>query len=594
VAIRQDDPTFGRYEILDELGRGSMAIVHKARDPVEDRDVAIKRILWPHGVDAERWGDFHERFHRKAAEAERLSHPGIVSVYEVEDNSEDGTPFIAMEYVPGPTLHELIRTEGALNPGWALSVADTLADALQSAHDAGVVHPDFKPANILVRESDGVAKIADFGVLHLSEPTGAGLTHGTPAYLSPECIRGEIADIRSELFSLSVILYEMLCGEPPFGGAIAELVRESILHLPPTPITEQTSDLAPAFDEFFDRTLAKMPEDRYQDGAGFREALASLREAQEEFERNPVDTTGEATAGSEEFDSVAVADLGAGAADESDTHFGYELAPAPSVEEAIAPRPAPRQRTTQWPSEDTPRSSGARVILWSTAALALLILFVVAMGWVWRFGTASDSGPAEPVIDTPAIGFGTITAAEPVSAPLAPVEEPEPPEPEPAVVRSPARTEPPKVAKKAAPPPVVKPEPEPVAAPVVEAPPVEPVPVVDTVEVVAVGVFVKNSFKESVLTLFVDGEEAFAADMTTDAKGISRVYKKALRKAHEDVSTEIEIPVGPHRITAHVLNVAKEREYEQSVEVELTAGDERSLRIVAGKAFGKAVKLTFE
>ena len=124
-----------------------MAIVHKARDPVEDRDVAIKRILWPHGVDAERWGDFHERFHRKAAEAERLSHPGIVSVYEVEDNSEDGTPFIAMEYVPGPTLHELIRTEGALNPGWALSVADTLADALQSAHDAGVVHPDFKPAN---------------------------------------------------------------------------------------------------------------------------------------------------------------------------------------------------------------------------------------------------------------------------------------------------------------------------------------------------------------------------------------------------------------------------------------------------------------
>jgi outer membrane biosynthesis protein TonB len=224
--------------------------------------------------------------------------------------------------------------------------------------------------------------------------------------------------------------------------------------------------------------------------------------------------------------------------------------------------------------------------------VALLVLFVVAMAWVWRFPNASDPEPAEPATGAPANDFGTITTAEPLSIPLEPVEEPEPPEPE--VAPTPSRNEPPKVVKKAAPPPVVTPEPEPVVPPVEEAPPVVRMSVVDTVEVATVGVFVKNGFKESVLTLLVDGSEVFTADMTTEAKGLSRVYKKALRKAHKDVSTELEIPVGPHRISAHVLNVAKQREYEQSVEVELTADDERSLHIVAGKTFGSRLKLTFE
>lgn len=277
----------GRFEITAELGRGSMGIVHRAHDPVVGRDVAIKRILLPHGLLPDKKKEFHERFLREARAAGRLSHAGIVTVYDFNDGASDGCPFIAMEYVEGSTLHELIHAQPPLGTSWALTVGEALADALQTAHDAGIVHRDLKPANVLVRQADGVAKITDFGVARVnhSDLTGVGMTYGSPAYMAPECLRGAPADSRSDLFALAVILYEVLCRHRPFGGDDFHTTCAAILSEPPASISRHEPTLAPAFDRFFARALAKNPEERYQSGAAFRDAVRALRDEQDCFQR---------------------------------------------------------------------------------------------------------------------------------------------------------------------------------------------------------------------------------------------------------------------------------------------------------------------
>ena len=257
-----------------------MGTVYLAYDPRVRRRVALKTFLVPTGLTAEKRRDRQERFLREAQAAGALNHPGIVTIYEVDEDPLCDVPFIAMEFVEGRTVQQLLADEGPLPVERVRAMAVTLAGALQSAHLAGVVHRDIKPANILVREVDGAVKITDFGVARIptSELTQSGDSIGSPAYMSPEQLRGGEVDGRSDLFSLAVILYQMLCGERPFSGEDIPSVTYSIVHEEAIPITRRVAGLPEALDRFFSRALAKEASGRYPNGAAFgaafQEALA--------------------------------------------------------------------------------------------------------------------------------------------------------------------------------------------------------------------------------------------------------------------------------------------------------------------------------
>jgi len=272
--------TIGRYEIEREIGRGAMGVVHLARDPRLRRQVAVKTYTLPDSLSDPQKTEFHERFLREAQAAAGLSHRGIVTVYDADEDPATGTPFIAMEYVPGRSLAEQLEEKGRLEPERAFAMAEVLADALHVAHDAGIVHRDLKPANVLVRNSDGAVKIADFGVARLptSKLTQSGTTVGSPGYMSPEQIQGRPVDARSDLFALAVLLYECLCGESPFSGDDLPALAYSIVHETPVPISRKVEGVPAGLDAFFDRALAKDPAARFATAAHFRRGLAeSLR-----------------------------------------------------------------------------------------------------------------------------------------------------------------------------------------------------------------------------------------------------------------------------------------------------------------------------
>ncbi len=266
--------------IKGEIGRGAMGVVYLAQDPRLRRRVAVKTYSLPDGLPDDLVREFHERFLREAQAAACLSHPGIVTIYDADEDRSLGLPFIAMELVPGRSLRQLLELGDRLEPRWVFRMGGVLAEALKVAHDAGIVHRDIKPANVLLRAPDGAVKIADFGVARLStsELTQSGASLGSPAYMSPEQIRGGPLDGRSDLFSLAVILYEALCGERPFSGDDLPSLVYSIAHETPVPITRRVGGLPAGLNDFFERALAKDPENRFPDGTAFHRAFDQARE----------------------------------------------------------------------------------------------------------------------------------------------------------------------------------------------------------------------------------------------------------------------------------------------------------------------------
>jgi hypothetical protein len=252
-----------------------MGVVYLAHDPRVRRDLAIKTYLLPDGLPPERETEFRERFLREAQAAGALDHPAIVTIYDADEDPAAGTPFIAMEYVPGRTLRDLLQKEGRLAPERAVAMIGDVAEALHVAHSAGVVHRDIKPANILVRETDGAVKIADFGVARLaaSDLTQSGASLGSPAYMAPEQIRGGAVDGRSDLFALAAIFYESLAGRRPFDGEDLSALAYAVVHQNVVPISRLVPGATGGLDRFFERALAKDPEDRFPDGRAFAEAL---------------------------------------------------------------------------------------------------------------------------------------------------------------------------------------------------------------------------------------------------------------------------------------------------------------------------------
>jgi serine/threonine protein kinase len=286
---------FGRYEILSELGRGAVGVVFKARDPKINRVVAIKTFSLA-GQSAEDEKEFRERFVREAEAAGRLSHPGIVTIFDVGEEDDTHAPYIVMEYVGGKSLDKVLAAnDNRLQLETALQLTHELAEALDCAHGQGVVHRDLKPANILITE-DGHAKIADFGVakLNLANLTLAGRTLGTPAYMSPEQLNGEAVDGRSDLFSLGVVLYTVLTGYRPFQGNSAMTVSFKVVNRDPIPASVLDTDLPQGLDYIIGRAMAKDPAQRYQRGMEMALDIQDLKAGRELWSRAKQSITPEA------------------------------------------------------------------------------------------------------------------------------------------------------------------------------------------------------------------------------------------------------------------------------------------------------------
>jgi serine/threonine protein kinase/Tfp pilus assembly protein PilF len=242
----------GKYEIVDEIGAGGMGVVYKAEDLKLKRTVALK-FLPP---ELAQLPDFKERFLREAQAAAALAHPNICVVYEAGES--EARPFIAMEYVEGETLRDRIK-RGPLEPSEALDIAAQVAAGLGEAHTSGIVHRDVKSANIMVTR-DGRAKVMDFGLAKFAggvSLTKSRTTLGTVAYMSPEQARGERLDHRTDIWSLGVVLYEMLVGKHPFEGGGDQSVIRAILHKEPEPVTKARPDAPPAVEQILGQALAK-------------------------------------------------------------------------------------------------------------------------------------------------------------------------------------------------------------------------------------------------------------------------------------------------------------------------------------------------
>ena len=255
--------TVGRYEITGELGRGAMGVVYKALDPTIGRTVALKTMrLDVHGLDAQ---EMVRRFQNEARAAGVLNHPNIVTIYDAGE--QDGIFYIAMEFIEGTTLHELLTEKRVLATDEVLQLTRQICRGLDYAHSNGIVHRDIKPANIMIT-GNGTVKIMDFGIAKSGgQVTNTGQVLGTPNYMAPEQVKGRQLDGRSDLFSLGVILYEMLTGEKPFVGQNVTTIIYKIVN--ENPITPRDLDVTvhPGLSAIVTKALAKAPDDRYQTGA---------------------------------------------------------------------------------------------------------------------------------------------------------------------------------------------------------------------------------------------------------------------------------------------------------------------------------------
>ncbi|MCB9599450.1 MAG: serine/threonine protein kinase [Sandaracinus sp.] len=281
-----DDPLAGyelegRYRLLSPLGVGGMGFVYLAEQMGLGRRVAVKMLF----AERARDGAAVRRFAREARTLATLDHPGIVRVLDYGGGDH---PFIAMELVQGPSLQRVLDGTGALPPGLAVRLVERVADALAAAHERGIVHRDLKPGNVhvLARDGEVEVRILDFG-LALLEPaggdastrlTGSGLVAGTPEYMAPEQIRGEETDARTDLYALGVMLFELLCGAPPFTGDNATAIVSKHLEspIPPLAVADLDRTIRDELDGLVRRLLAKAPDERPSDGAEVARELARL------------------------------------------------------------------------------------------------------------------------------------------------------------------------------------------------------------------------------------------------------------------------------------------------------------------------------
>jgi serine/threonine protein kinase len=263
-----ENTTLGKYDVVREIGRGSMGTVYLGHDPFAGRDVAIKVAHPEQLADAQQGARYRKMFFNEAKVAGRLRHPNIIQVYDA--GVEGDISFIVMEYVAGgETLYKHVQLAGLLPMEDVVRISFRCAKALDYAHRRGVVHRDIKPRNILLTEEKDV-KIGDFSIALLSEPDATETqVHGyvgSPLYMSPEQVHEDILTNQSDLFSLGVVMYELLSGKHPFQGESLPGIIQKIIHTPHVPISELRAEVPPVLEHVIDRCLCKHPGDRYRTG----------------------------------------------------------------------------------------------------------------------------------------------------------------------------------------------------------------------------------------------------------------------------------------------------------------------------------------
>ncbi len=265
-------PTLGRYEVVNELGRGAMGVVYKGEDPKIHRTVAIKTVRLS-DFDEELVGEMKERFFREAESAGLLTHPNIVTIYDAGE--EHDLAYIAMEFLKGKDLERYTKKDNLLPIRETLTITAQVADALDYAHNRGIVHRDIKPANIMRLDETQEVKVTDFGIARItgSSKTKTGVIMGTPSYMSPEQVAGKKVDGRSDIFSLGVVLFELLSGEKPFKGEdITSLMYQVAREKHPS-IRTINPKTPPVVEKIIDKALEKDPEKRYQKAGQMAEHL---------------------------------------------------------------------------------------------------------------------------------------------------------------------------------------------------------------------------------------------------------------------------------------------------------------------------------
>jgi serine/threonine-protein kinase len=359
-----------RYEIHRRLARGGMAQVYLARDRSLDRPVAVKELVPEFATDP----SFVERFRREAQAAANLSHPNVVGVYDW--GAQDGTYFIVMEYVDGPSLSRVLRSDGPFHPNRAAEIASEVAAGLGFAHSRGVVHRDVKPGNVLLTRS-GQAKVTDFGIARaLSSPdedlTQAGSVMGTATYFSPEQAQGLSVDPRSDLYSLGVVLYELVTGRPPFNGETPLAIAYKHVQDQPAPPSTLMTGLPEALEAIIMKLLSKRPDDRYASAEDLRADLNRF-------------LAGEPTVAERELIAAGAA---AGALMDE---------PATTVQAATTVGAA----VPAEPYEDEPEEKKSRTWLFIALLVAMLALLAGALFWFTQSLDDGDLVTMPPVVGLP-------------------------------------------------------------------------------------------------------------------------------------------------------------------------------------------------
>lgn len=396
----------GRYRILDELGRGATGIVYRAQDPAIGRVIAIKTIRLSDFTDEAERDRLRERLFREAQSAGILSHPNIVTIYDIAE--ESGLAYIFMEYVDGPPLEKLLNAPEALERERILAIFRQTATALDYAHKKGIVHRDVKPANILIHEGT-VAKVTDFGVAKIlsQQMTQTGVMMGTPNYMSPEQVQGHAVDGRADQFALAVIAYEVLTGEKPFVADHLPSLLYRIVREDPVPPQRLNPTLGPQVEVVLRKALAKGATERYPSCVEFVEALASACATNPAWHPLPRST------------AMTMPTIGGGAA------IDHTSARPPIPPPAPAPAPAQQQPpAARVPVRDEVESGNPllKSLVWMLVGIGLvgLVLFG-AQKFLFNRNAEPTTAQDQPQDQPPQQPAQSSTKAEPPSHKPSPV-----------------------------------------------------------------------------------------------------------------------------------------------------------------------------
>jgi serine/threonine-protein kinase len=367
----------GRYRLVSPIARGGMATVWVADDPVLSRRVAVKVLRADLAADE----GTRARFRHEAIAAARLSHPNIVSTYDTGD--DDGVAYIVMELVEGPTLRHLIEQRGGLPVADVIRIGKQVADALDAAHRAGLVHRDVKPANVLVPPG-GAVKVTDFGIAKAAggdDLTRTGTVMGTARYLAPEQVNGRPTDPRTDVYALGLLMYEALCGHPPFGGDTEIATAMARLTTTAPAVRAERPEVSQALDDVIHRCLARQPSARFGSAAAVRDALDQARLDPTGAIPRPVVGPGSAPT-----------PVAGGGAPTGPTH--PQPVPAPT-----SPAPRRRKRRLTW--------------LWVLLVALLAIGGGVAAFLLVNDSSSSGNGGSNGTAEQPSAVKATITAVTP-------------------------------------------------------------------------------------------------------------------------------------------------------------------------------------